>query len=76
MAAKNFLDNLTKAVPYKIDTVLTDNGIQFAKREAAEAYWAIPSDRFLASNSGRARSIIPGPMAESNACARQSRRLR
>src|SRR5580700_10253093 len=27
--AKDFLDNLTKAVPYKIHPVLTDNGIQF-----------------------------------------------
>jgi transposase InsO family protein len=32
-------------VPYKIHTVLTDNGIQFAKREGTEAYWAIPFDR-------------------------------
>ena len=29
-AAKEFLINLIKAVPYKIQTVLTDNGIQFA----------------------------------------------
>jgi transposase InsO family protein len=43
--AKDFLDNLTKAVPYKIHTVLTDNGIQFTKREGAEAYWTIPFDR-------------------------------
>ena len=35
--AKDFLDNLTKAVPYKIHTVLTDNGIQFTKREGTEA---------------------------------------
>ena len=28
--AKEFLVNLIKAVPYKIHTVLTDNGIQFA----------------------------------------------
>jgi transposase InsO family protein len=45
MIAKDFLDNLTKAVPYKIHTVLTDNGIQFAKREGTEAYWNIPFDR-------------------------------
>jgi len=35
--AKDFLDNLTKAVPSKIHTVLTDNGIQFTKREGTEA---------------------------------------
>ena len=45
MIAKDFLNNLTQAVPYKIHTVLTDNGIQFAKREGTEAYWAIPFDR-------------------------------
>jgi IS30 family transposase len=45
MIARDFLDKLTKAVPYKIHTVLTDNGIQFAKREGTEAYWAIPFDR-------------------------------
>jgi transposase InsO family protein len=43
--AKDFLDNLTKAVPYKIHPVLTDNGIQFTKREGTEAYWVIPFDR-------------------------------
>jgi transposase InsO family protein len=36
---------LIKAVPYKIHTVLTDNGIQFTKREGTEAYWTIPFDR-------------------------------
>jgi hypothetical protein len=65
MTAKNFLDNLTKAVPYNIHTVLTDNGIQFVKREGAEAYWSIPFDRLLVSNIGRPRSIIPRPMAPS-----------
>src|SRR5580704_14479981 len=30
--AKDFLDNLTKAVPYKIHPVLTDNGIQFTNQ--------------------------------------------
>jgi len=43
--AKDFLDNLIKAVPYKIHTVLTDNGIQFTKREGMEAYRTIPFDR-------------------------------
>jgi hypothetical protein len=43
--ANGFLDNLIKAVPYKIHTVFTDNGIQFPKREGTEAYWTIPFDR-------------------------------
>jgi hypothetical protein len=34
--ANGFLDNLIKAVPYKILTVLTDNGIQFTKREGTD----------------------------------------
>jgi transposase-like protein len=49
MIAKDFLDNLTKVVPYKIHTILTDNGIQFAKREGTEAYWIIPFDRLCAA---------------------------
>ena len=34
MEAAEFLRNLIKAVPYKIHTILTDNGIQFTKRIA------------------------------------------
>lgn len=45
LAAKGFLANLIAAVPYTIHTVLTDNGIEFAKREGTEAYWIIPFDR-------------------------------
>ena len=37
MIAKDFLNNVTQAVPYKIHTVLTDNGIQFTNREGTEA---------------------------------------
>jgi hypothetical protein len=33
MGAAQFLRNLIAAVPYKIHTVLTDNGIQFINRE-------------------------------------------
>lgn len=45
MIAREFLDNLAKAVPYKIHTILTDNGIQFAKRKGTETCWTIPFDR-------------------------------
>jgi transposase-like protein len=45
MVARDFLVNLIAAVPYAIHTVLTDNGIQFARREGTEAYWVIPFDR-------------------------------
>ena len=39
------LTNLISAVPYAIHTLLTDNGIQFAKRKGTEAYREIPFDR-------------------------------
>ncbi|MCB9964372.1 MAG: transposase [Rhodospirillales bacterium] len=42
---QRILENLIKAVPYKIHTILTDNGIQFAKREGTEDYRDIPFDR-------------------------------
>ena len=45
MLAKEFMEQLIKAVPYKIHTILTDNGIQFAKREGTEEYAIIPFDR-------------------------------
>jgi transposase InsO family protein len=45
MIAKDFLSNLVAAVPYTIHTILTDNGIQFAKRQGTEAYWDIPFDK-------------------------------
>jgi hypothetical protein len=32
-------------VPYKIPTILADNGARFAKREGSEGYWTIPFDR-------------------------------
>jgi transposase InsO family protein len=45
MVARDFLVDLIAAVPYAIHTVLTDNGIQFAKREGTESYRSIPFDR-------------------------------
>ena len=69
MIAKTFRDRLTKAVPSKIHPILTDKGIRFAKRDGAEAYWRIPFDRLgdALGIAHRLRSIIPGPMARSNA---------
>lgn len=45
MIARDFLTHLSKVVPYKIHTILTDNGIQFAARAGTEGYWLIPFDR-------------------------------
>ena len=39
MEAAQFLRNLIKVVPYKIHTVLTDNGIQFTNRRADKYVW-------------------------------------
>ncbi|WP_424217883.1 hypothetical protein [Thauera humireducens] len=38
MVARDFLNNLINAVPYVIHTLLSDNGIQFAKRKGTEGY--------------------------------------
>ena len=32
-------------MPFTLQTILTDNGIQFAKRQGTEAHWDIPFDR-------------------------------
>jgi len=45
LIAKAFLERLIAAVPYKIHTILTDNGVQFAKREGTQAGEIIPFDR-------------------------------
>lgn len=45
MAARDFLVNLIAVVPYSIHTVLTDNGIQFARRKGTETSWPIRFDR-------------------------------
>jgi transposase InsO family protein len=51
MVARDFLSNLINVVPYTIHTILTDNGVQFAKREGTEAYWSIPFDRICQSHN-------------------------
>ena len=62
LIAKAFLEQVIKAVPYKIHTILTDNGIQFAKREGAEEYAIIPFDRVcLAQNIDHRLTKIKHP---------------
>jgi len=62
LIAKAFLERVIKAVPYKIHTVLTDNGIQFAKREGTEAYAIIPFDRVcMAHDIDHRRTKIKHP---------------
>ncbi|MGQ5525690.1 DDE-type integrase/transposase/recombinase, partial [Chitinimonas sp. PSY-7] len=45
LVARDFLSGLIATVPYTIHTILTDNGIEFAKRQGTEGYWVIPFDR-------------------------------
>lgn len=72
-SAKAFLNELVEAVPYKIHTVLTDNGIQFAdlrknRTGPTPCGAAIPS---IEPAGGTASSIvspsptIPGPTVRS-----------
>ena len=44
-ATKEFLDHLIRSVPYKIHTILTDNGIQFANRKKDRMAFMTPFDR-------------------------------
>ncbi len=73
--ASAFLEALIAAVPNKIHTVLTDNGIQF---RFPPRYAGGPTARYMthmfdmrrrrtASSIASQRSITPGPMAKSNA---------
>jgi transposase InsO family protein len=57
MTARDFLTRLIAVVPYAIHTILTDNGIQFAKREGTEAYWTIPFDRIYLAHGIEHRLI-------------------
>jgi hypothetical protein len=73
-AASSFLEALLEAVPYRIHTVLTDNGIQFAdlpknRQGPPPASVGIPSTECAittASSTGSPNQIILGPMAKLN----------
>lgn len=51
MEAAQFLRNLIKIVPYKIHTILTDNGIQFTNRKADKHAWMHIFDRICHENN-------------------------
>lgn len=50
MTAGQFIEHLITAVPYKIHTILTDNGIQFANRKNDKLAFMIPFDRICVKN--------------------------
>lgn len=51
MEAAQFLRNLLKVVPYKIHTILTDNGVQFTNRSCDVHAWAHIFDRVCQENN-------------------------
>ena len=51
MEAAQFLRNLIKALPYKIHTILTDNGIQFTNRKVDKYAWEHIFDRVCHEHS-------------------------
>ena len=50
MASRDFLTHLIAAVSYRIHTILTDNGFQFAARRGTGAYWMIPFERICSAH--------------------------
>ena len=50
MEAAQFLRHLLKVVPYKIHTILTDNGIQFTNRKVDQYAWMHVFDRVCYEN--------------------------
>jgi transposase InsO family protein len=51
MEATQFLRNLIKALPYKIHSILTDNGIQFTNRKGDKYAWEHIFDRVCHEHS-------------------------
>jgi transposase-like protein len=48
--AAQFLRNVIQRIPYKIHTILTDNGIQFTNRKVDKHAWMHPFDRICHDN--------------------------
>ena len=63
------LSNLIEAVPYRIHTVLTDNGIQFTHKPGTSTYSMHAFDRVCLANKIEHRltqPLIPGRTGKSN----------
>jgi hypothetical protein len=59
LVAAQFLRNLVEAVPYKLHTVLTDNGIQFTNREKDRHAFMRSFDRVCAQHGTDHRLTKP-----------------
>ncbi len=68
-AAWEFLQHLLEAEPYRVHTILTDNGIQFAKQPRNRNTISSRPMRFgmiCEANGIEHRPTIPGPMVRSS----------
>jgi transposase InsO family protein len=78
--AKAFLDALVEVVPYKIHTVLTDNGIQFAdlpkNRNGPTASWRHPFDRTCSGHGIEHRLTKPNHPWTNGQVERMNRTLK
>jgi len=63
-----FLRHLLNAVPYKIHTILTDNGIQFANRSGDKYAFQLLFDRICLQNSIDHRLTKPKHSCQSMHC--------
>ena len=77
MEAAQFLRHLITAVPYKIHTILTDNGIQFTHRKKDRYPFSHSSDRIcLEKNGTEHRLTKPGHPWTNGQVKRMNRTLK
>jgi transposase InsO family protein len=74
--AAEFLRHLIAAVPYKIHTILTDNGIQFANRESDRYAFPLQFDRICAKHSIEHRFTKPNHPWTNGQVERMNRTLK
>jgi transposase InsO family protein len=76
LVAAEFLRHLIAAVPYKIHTILTDNGIQFANRESDRYAFPLLFDRICAKQGIEHRLTKPNHPWTNGQVERMNRTLK
>jgi transposase-like protein len=76
LVAADFLRRLIAAVPYKIHTILTDNGIQFANRESDRYAFPLLFDRICAKRGIEHRLTKPNHPWTNGQVERMNRTLK
>ncbi len=76
MEAAQFLRNLIAAVPYKIHTILTDNGIQFTRRKTDRHAFLHIFDRVCLENGTEHRLTQPNHPWTNGQVERMNRTLK